>query len=127
MPTVDDVKDRILRVFYDFNVGAGEFLPIQSLTGAVCNFTPPEERLVDEALDALMRDGLLEEMTTPPGYRLTPTGETHAYGPDVISRLRERHRTLVDQLVENPGRSEELLPEIRRLEEMYDRILQRLN
>jgi len=76
MPELEDVKTRILGAFAQFGVGAGEYLPAQSLLGRTASWPPPERNLVPRALEQLVAEGQIELLKSPHGYRLAgPAGE----------------------------------------------------
>ncbi len=82
MDEVGDVQENILRVFREFNVGAGEYLPAQGLISNTAGWTPPERQLVPRALEKLVEEGHVELTRTRHGYRLTESGESLAYAKE---------------------------------------------
>lgn len=75
----DRVRDQVLGIFRAFNVGAEEYLPEQSLMGNIMDFTPPERQVVDQVVEEMILEGIVEEVESPPGLRLTQKGQKIAY------------------------------------------------
>lgn len=83
MADISKVEEKVLDMFRRFNVGAGEVLPVNSIQIRVAEWTPPERRLYEQAVDNLVKKGLVErcEPGAPVigGLRLTEEGEKIVY------------------------------------------------
>ena len=77
MADVEDVENKIMSLYKEMNLGANEFIMMPRFISERSKWTPPERRLVDEALKNLVGKGYV--VTGRLGLTLTEAGETFIY------------------------------------------------